>query len=331
MTDGEWRSQVNRKLQTIITDPNEYAEVASFLAAEEDRMHGYKNSGKWNMLHDVVGSDERFRACVKRIKRDIGSFNSKGARNSSVPDIDHSLPTPECTTGYSHWGAPDTKDLALCGAMGCASGLAAYPAAQAGILQVAEHLVIPALMPALHRAATVVRAVGRMAPVALAAVALSLEAMQNITRWWKGEISGQRVAKNLIDCSVTLVAGGSAGLAGAAIGGFLGPLGAVVGGVIGGLLVGGVTSSLTDWLTEKLFDIPRDEALEKAYTFFGCSMRSSNERINARYHAACKAYHPDKGGSHDMFLKVQACMAIIKVARGEQYGMVDQVRYLAES
>ncbi|XP_055345402.1 uncharacterized protein LOC129593212 [Paramacrobiotus metropolitanus] len=317
MADKEWRSEVVEKLKAIVTDPKEYAEIARFLAAEEDKMNGYKKSGIWKILYDVVDSDKYFLSILRSIKSET---ESKSPRS-----VDHSLITPDVR---HKWGHPDITDLAVCGAMGGASGLAAFPATQASILPVVQILVSPALMPIVQQAADVVKAMGRRAPVALAAVYLSWEAMRTISHWWNGKISGRRVAKSLVDQGVTVAAGCGAAVAGAALGGLLGPVGALAGGVIGSLVGGSTAAFLVDWLTQNLFDIPKDEAVENAYSFLGCTRSSTNKEINDKYHAACLKHHPDKGGDVEMFRKLQNCMGVIKVARGEQYGATDEVRYL---
>ena len=54
----------------------------------------------------------------------------------------------------------------------------------------------------------------RATVVALAALQLSYEAIQNLRRWWKGEISGKRCAKNIVDATFSIAAGVGGGFAG---------------------------------------------------------------------------------------------------------------------
>uniref|UniRef100_A0A914UMB9 J domain-containing protein n=1 Tax=Plectus sambesii TaxID=2011161 RepID=A0A914UMB9_9BILA len=170
-----------------------------------------------------------------------------------------------------------------------------------------------------NSAGAAVNIYGGKATIALAAVYLSYEAMRNIHRWWKGEISGRRVAKNIIDSCGTVAAGAGGAMAGAAAGSFFGPVGTVVGGVIGSVVGSAGGGVLIDTLTQELFDIPKDEALERAYNCLGVVSRTTDREINRAFRALSLKYHPDKGGSQQSFLMLQTCMGIIKVARGEEY------------
>ena len=55
---------------------------------------------------------------------------------------------------------------------------------------------------------------GHLATVALVATVLGVEIIQNIRKWWKGEISGECCAKCIIDASVTVSAGVGGGILG---------------------------------------------------------------------------------------------------------------------
>ena len=166
---------------------------------------------------------------------------------------------------------------------------------------------------------------GSVVVVALAALELGYEAINNIRRWWKGEISGRRCAMSIVDSAISIAAGAAGGLGGAAllgaIGSVAGPAGAIVGAVVGGA-VGGVTSAnlastLVGKLTSKIFDLPKSEALERAYGYFGLRQSASNGEITSAYRKRCLEHHPDKGGDLHKFTEVQSNMAIIKASRGD--------------
>ena len=93
---------------------------------------------------------------------------------------------------------------------------------------------------------------------------------RNIARWWRGEITGKRVAVNLIEAVGSVAGGVGGGFGGAAIGGLLGPLGAVIGGVVGGVVTALVSEKVLGEITHRIFDIPKDEALENAFRY--CTM-----------------------------------------------------------
>lgn len=122
-----------------------------------------------------------------------------------------------------------------------------------------------------------------------------------------------------MDAAVTIVAGASGGVFGASLGSVGGPIGMIAAGIAGGIISSNAARLLSDRLTQKLFGVPKDEALENAHRFLGVSTTCSNEDINKAYRALCLKHHPDKGGKAADFHLVQVNMAIVKVARGEVF------------
>lgn len=59
---------------------------------------------------------------------------------------------------------------------------------------------------------------GKVVTVALASAYLTYETVKNIRRWWKGEISGKRCLKNIIDTGFTITGGLAGGVAGCTAG-----------------------------------------------------------------------------------------------------------------
>lgn len=112
-----------------------------------------------------------------------------------------------------------------------------------------------------------------------------------------------------------MAAGVGGGIGGAALGGFLGPIGAIVGGVAGGIVSSHVANLLCDRLTQSIFGLPKDVAVENAYKFLGVPMTASNSEVNTAFRTLCLQHHPDKGGKTDDFLVVQLHMSIIREAR----------------
>ena len=155
---------------------------------------------------------------------------------------------------------------------------------------------------------------GSVVMVTLAITHLSLTAITNIKRWWSGEISGKRCIKNLVDSTI---ATGASILGGAYFGSNVGFVGAVLGGVGGGLMFAGLAKYLTDWMTQKMFGLPKDEALENAYRYLDVEMTASNAKINTAFRKLCLKHHPDKGGKKEDFLLLQFNTEIIREARGE--------------
>lgn len=158
----------------------------------------------------------------------------------------------------------------------------------------------------------------QLVKVALHGVYLSAEALRHIYMWWKGEISGRRAAKSIVDSSVTVGAGLSGGAGGAIVGAVVaGPLGGLVGGALGGILGAAAANILIDKLTRNIFDLPKTVAEENAYEYLGVSSSASNSDVNAAFWELCRKHHPDKGGDEEEFKILQAHMAIIRLARGD--------------
>ena len=157
---------------------------------------------------------------------------------------------------------------------------------------------------------------GTFAKYGTGAIQVTMSVFNNVRRWWNNEISGKRCAKSIVDDSAT-VGGALVGAAGGAlVGAPLGPVGIAIGGVVGGIIGGTLGKNFIQKLTKELFDLPKTEALEKAYNFMGLNHKDSNEKVNARYRELARIYHPDKeGGSEEEFLNLCACVAIIKAAR----------------
>uniref|UniRef100_A0A914W1C7 J domain-containing protein n=1 Tax=Plectus sambesii TaxID=2011161 RepID=A0A914W1C7_9BILA len=193
------------------------------------------------------------------------------------------------------------------------------PEIQSKILIVLPQIIKRFAVSNASNAVQVDNSFGHGVAMAIVAVYLTYKAMYNIRRWWKDNISGKRVAKNIIDSCTTLVAGYGGSTAGATAGSFFGPTGTLIGSVIGGLAGSSGGGLLINMLTQELFDIPKDEALENAYNFLGVSRHATNNEINKAYRSLSLKYHPDKAGSQQEFVKLQACMEIIKVARGEEH------------
>lgn len=149
---------------------------------------------------------------------------------------------------------------------------------------------------------------------------LAYATLKSLYRWWIGEISGKRCAKMIVDSMIS----SGAGFVGAAIGlralEHYGPQCATVGAFVGGLIFTITSSQLVDKLTSKIFDLPKCEALEKAYMFLGVDKNATVETINFAFRNLCLKFNPHmQGGDAEKFQELQCHMTIIKMARGEKY------------
>uniref|UniRef100_A0A914C550 J domain-containing protein n=1 Tax=Acrobeloides nanus TaxID=290746 RepID=A0A914C550_9BILA len=317
---AEWRDEVINRIVTLYQDDlNKLSLVLSHLTKEEQVSGEYKNSAFWKMLHSLRNSsDEVFKKYIndetyidvnfyRKMMVDIHNCTTVNKQDNGIDKyvtMEHrSLMAANYTTFNLAWMrlplAMQEKFLALIPAF-----IQNNPVG-GGIISTALQI---------SKFSTPARTTA-----VLAAVYLSFEALHSIYLWWKGEISGKRVAKNIIDCTATVGAGIGGGVVGGIIGSLAGPVGTFCGTLIGGAVSSIAANALVDKLTLELFDLPKDVAVENAYSFLGLSKSASSDAINAAYKKLCLKYHPDKGGNPEDFTKLQSCMAIIKVSHGEKY------------
>lgn len=159
----------------------------------------------------------------------------------------------------------------------------------------------------------------RKVQVGLVVTSLTLETYDSLNLWWKGEISGKRCAKNVIDSCASVVGGIYGGTIGAAAGTCIAPgPGTIIGGLAGGIAGSVVMHSLSDWLTQYLFDLPKDVALENAYRFMQLDHKASNDEINSNYNRLAWEYHPKVSKNVKNWLKLQTCMDVIRTSKGQE-------------
>ena len=155
--------------------------------------------------------------------------------------------------------------------------------------------------------------------VGLIVTSLTLETYDSLNLWWKGEISGKRCAKNVIDSCASVVGGIYGGMLGAAAGTCIAPgPGTIIGGLAGGIAGSVVMHSLSDWLTQHLFDLPKEVALENAYRFMQLDHKASNDEINSKYNRLAWEYHPKVSKNVKNWLKLQTCMDVIRTSKGQE-------------
>ena len=123
---------------------------------------------------------------------------------------------------------------------------------------------------------------------ALLAASFISSVFSNIKDWWNNKISGKRCMKNIIDQSVA----GFARFVGAD---FL--------------------ERMCDRLTQRIFGIPRTQALENAYKHLGVDWRASELDINRAYRRLCLRHHPDRGGDVEEYVLLQSHMQVIRQER----------------
>jgi hypothetical protein len=286
-----------------------------------------------NTLSALLDNNRRFQMMAERYLQESRSvvtvnIDERDHRNSTPGrDIDRDIPElpmviiPDTQINYlrlyTETGIP---------VLNLVQGIRAIPAErQAAIISEIMNtvtsvtgersLIAVSTSQSLTRAQTMA---GKITPIAIVAVQLSWEALKSIRSWWKGEITGERCAKQIIDASAGILGGYAGGAAGVAIGTALLPgYGTLAGAVIGGIAGSVGASALAEWLTKHFFNLPKSIAVENAYKFLKLSPCHSNTEINERYRTLALQFHPDKGGNAEDFHKLQVSVAIIKQARGQ--------------
>lgn len=326
----------------LSNDPEALARVLWYIGKEE---RAYSDGGRpgpavqvLQQLTQNANTVTAFKNYLERIVEDTkgeetGGGNGGGSNFSDTMKLIHDtmLASSQPNGGGGGGGNGHGKNLIELNSatttallMGFCAGFGRVPpAAQAAILHLASQVTVLNQASQALVSSGVLSVVrqghGSLVVVALAAVYLSYEALQSINAWWRGEISGRRCAKAIVDSACGIVAGAAAGVGGAALGSLLlGPAGAVAGGVLGSVIGSQVAAALVDHLTTRLLDLPRDVAVERAYAYFGLTHHASTAEVNAAYRRMALLAHPDKGGREGHFAEVQAHLAVIKKARGAQ-------------
>ena len=141
--------------------------------------------------------------------------------------------------------------------------------------------------------------------------------LQNRKRFEKHEISGVRCIKNIIDSFLELGPGVAGGFGGEVFSSSVAPtgiagMGTLVGGVGGGTAMTFLTGTLSDRITQWIFNLPKDEALENAFCILKLPCNASNNEINMSFiRLAHQCWTPNPSASSD-WVKLKQSMNVIK-------------------
>uniref|UniRef100_A0AC34FCR7 J domain-containing protein n=1 Tax=Panagrolaimus sp. ES5 TaxID=591445 RepID=A0AC34FCR7_9BILA len=294
------------------------------LAEEEESSGGRDKSAHWKMLANLVNRKTAFNdyaqtLVVKKRKKDSENIMRKaremqliidrnglyGNRIIDFCDNHRHMLTAFFAPGGLLWSRlPSTGKIAV---LDCLSQVAS------GI----NNHVVSAITEGAKKLFPIIAKHAKSAGGILALIPLFYEILRSVWLWYHGEISGARAAQNFINAIVSTVSGVNGAATGAAIGSAFGPLGGLFGAVVGGVGWGIFGAALSDVLTREIFDLPKTEALEKAYRYLGVHHRASDAEVSEAYRKRLLIDHPDKGGSNEAFYKLQTYIAIIHVARLE--------------
>eukprot|EP00111_Clytia_hemisphaerica_P022667 TCONS_00066707-protein len=324
MSGCDWKSEIREKVhQIFVSEPETFARILFYLDEEEKAYDDTDKSPVWKTLRVAAKAVTTFEAYARRLADDTKRAEKDESFRLVMQKM-YALFSEPSENGQSvsmELVPSENRIAAIFPGMAIVWDMVG-PEGQKKLLPVILKVCgkfggreLVAVTDEL--ASLITKNGGALVAVALAAVYLTIDAILNIRKWWLGEISGKRCAKSIIDTAgaVTGAIGGGAG--GAALGSFAGPIGAFAGSLIGSLLGNFVALSLIEKLTEFLFDLPRDVAVEKSYDYLGVTRSSSNNDVNRAFRNLCLKHHPDKGGDVSEFITLQSHMAIIKQARGE--------------
>ena len=315
---------VTEKLNSILQG-EDLAEVYMFLASNAS------NPCFVQVLNTTVHDDLAFRATVKTMLDDVKNMKEDGSYSRVMADVWNALMPFSDQSGATQsfnlsaaLAHPDTCKNAT--SYNMITIIARMPLeSQASMLQVAYNVSrsvlgeswAVAVQESVSNSLQAARgAASKMVPVILVGVFLAADVISNMRRWWKDEISGQRCAKNIIDSGVGLAAGIGGGFGGAALGTMVFPgVGTLIGGIVGGVLSAEICSRISDWITQKIFNLPKSEAVENAYRVLGVPHNTSNSEINTKFRKLCLEHHPDKGGNVEDFYKLQYAMQVLRMSR----------------
>ncbi|CAJ0948866.1 unnamed protein product, partial [Mesorhabditis belari] len=298
MSDDKYDNVVKQLCELFQGESANLMKVFAFLQFEEERCQGRTRSGVWNMMASLLTQKKELKVYAEDLL--------KKATPEEKKEVDEKFVNMqmEIAKHFDTEKALTTKEIlqnkqALAAAIGLSFWMEIPHAAQEAIIGcIFDNLT-------------------NVPGYTLAAVFLAYEIGVNIYKWHNGTISGKRCAKDVLDSAACLGAGIGGGVAGAAFGALCaGPVGAVIGGLAGGFVASFAGQALMNLLTTEIFDLPKTVALEKAYTFLGVSRNATDEQVKDAYKKRLLECHPDKGGSQELFVKLQSYLGIICVARG---------------
>ena len=231
-SNDSWKDQVYRKLWDVFGNDVESGSRVMFYLDQEQVRYGGDLPPALRTLKNSLSSDNAFRAYVKRLSDDTKSSENNPKFHRFMDDIWSNIlnasDQQEELDEHQCWDVAkitDQNKIKTHFSVGFARAWSLIPDS--------SRQQIMALIPRLINNRSMLNSVdevvslfskgaGDVVMVGLAAVALAYDVWLNIKRWWKGEISGVRCLKNIIDSGVSIVSGVGGGLAGASIGSFFG-------------------------------------------------------------------------------------------------------------
>ena len=235
----DWKEEVKESIFKLFKDsPENFVRIVFFLDEESKLFRGEEESPVWKTLKYARRSPEAFKMYALKLAEDTKQIEKDSRFKEVIREIHDQMmnATDDCEDDGKKMD-PLKQDLMISSFPGMnmmwnVVGLEGRKQITSIILQAARTINTSQTVSILDDALGLISKHSNTVAVALAAVYLTATAIKSIYKWYIGEISGKRCAKDIIDSFGSLGGGVAGGFAGANIGAFAGPAGALLGKLI---------------------------------------------------------------------------------------------------
>lgn len=237
----DWKETIKELIFQLFRDsPENFARIVFFLDEESKLYQGEEESPVWKTLKYAVRSPEAFKMYALRLAEDTKQTEKDARFKEIIREIYDQMmsATDDCEDdGKMLDLLPLENDLILSSFPGMnmmwnVVGSEGRQQITSIILRVARTFNTSQTVSVLDDALGLISKRGNLVAAALDTVYLTVTAIKSLYKWYTGEISGKRCAKEIIDSVGSLGGGFAGGFAGANIGAIAGPGGALLGKLI---------------------------------------------------------------------------------------------------
>ena len=228
----DWKETIKNLILKFFSDsPENFARIVFFLDEESKLYQEEEESPVWKTLKYAVRSPDAFKLYALRLAEDTKQTDKDARFKKIIREIYNQMlsATDDCEDdGKMLDLLPLEKDLIVSSFPGMNMiwnivGSEGRQQITSIILRVARTFNTSQTVSVLDDALGLISKQGNVVAAALAAVYLSVTAIKSLYKWYIGEISGKRCAKDVIDSFGSLGGGFAGGFAGANIGAIAGP------------------------------------------------------------------------------------------------------------
>jgi hypothetical protein len=211
-TGDAWKNEILDKLMSLFeNEPEKLSRVLFYLTKEDEAYRdGTDLPPVWRTLKRAMSSKSTFKLYAEHLAEDTKLAKTdveyRKFMNSFYKEIINPSDKPlseDAHQGYELALAPQNLNRGIGGFARAWTRIP--PAGQRQIIEMLPSIIANKQVAILERAGALANKVGgNVIMVTLAAVLLSYEAIVSIRRWWKGEITGVRCVKNIIDSTASI-------------------------------------------------------------------------------------------------------------------------------